>query len=710
MPKNRPNKGLARRKPRRLFAPSFLVAIALVTAGQAADELWTPKHVARVRSVSAVAVSPDGRHVAYTLSVPRKPHEDENGPNWSEIHVVDVNGGSRPFITGEVNVSAMTWTPDGKGISFIDKRGSDKTKCVYVIPVDGGEARRVLKHKTDIDEYSWAPDGTRMLFIAKDEEPEKRKKLKEKGLYAEIFEEDFLSPHVYLAAIGEESAEPKAIQLPGSPSDIVWTRAGSQFAVALAPTPHIDDTYMARKLHVFDADSGSIVSSFKNPGKLEKAVWSPDGKRLAFISALDINDPSAGRLMVANPADGSLVEVLPNHEGDFISIAWQDADTIMYILDEGVWSTFGEIRYDSAERKTHLPIEKAAINSFSLSRDGQTAAMISSAPTHPGEVFVMRHGEHGMKRMTDSNPWLAGMKFAPQEVVTYKARDGLSLQGLLMRPLNEQRGTKYPLIVDVHGGPEAHYTNGWLTRYASAGQVGAAAGFAVFYPNYRGSTGRGVAFSKMGHADAAGKEFDDLIDAVDHLVNMGLVDKAKVGVTGGSYGGYATAWCSTYYSERFAAGVMFVGVSDLVSKSGTTDIPNEEMLVHARKRVWEDWEHSLNRSPIRYVEQAKTPLLILHGKDDPRVHPSQSLELYRHMKVLGQTPVRLVWYPGEGHGNRKAGAKLDYNMRMMQWFEHYLKGPGGPPPPYELEYGFEEKDQAKSDKPKDEDKTQPPSD
>jgi dipeptidyl aminopeptidase/acylaminoacyl peptidase len=271
-------------------------------------------------------------------------------------------------------------------------------------------------------------------------------------------------------------------------------------------------------------------------------------------------------------------------------------------------------------------------------------------------------------------------------VVTFPARDGLRLEGILIRPLDEEAGRRYPLILSVHGGPEAHERNGWLTGYSRPGQVAAARGFAVFYPNYRGSTGRGVAFSKLGQGDAAGKEFDDLVDAVDHLAAAGLADPKKVGVTGGSYGGYATAWSSTRYSERFAAGVMFVGISDLISKTGTTDIPREELLVHARKLPHEDWQRFLERSPIYHARNARTPLLILHGKDDPRVHPGQSLELYRYLKNEGKTPVRLVLYPGEGHGNRRSAGRLDFHLRMLQWFEHYLKGPGGEPPPPRLEY------------------------
>jgi len=157
-------------------------------------------------------------------------------------------------------------------------------------------------------------------------------------------------------------------------------------------------------------------------------------------------------------------------------------------------------------------------------------------------------------------------------------------------------------------------------------------------------------------------------------------------VTGGSYGGYATAWCSTYYTERFAAGVMFVGISNNLSKVGTTDIPDELFLVHALKRPWEDWQWFLERSPVFHADGAKTPLLILHGKDDTRVDPGQSREMYRHLKLRGEAPVRLVNYPGEGHGNRKAGARFDYNLRMMRWFDHYLMGEGGDPPDWPLDY------------------------
>jgi dipeptidyl aminopeptidase/acylaminoacyl peptidase len=443
---------------------------------------------------------------------------------------------------------------------------------------------------------------------------------------------------------------------------------------------------MRRQVHVVDAASGRVEASLENPGKLGPVSWSPDGRHIAIVTGEDLHDPAAGRLWVRPAQGGAWKDLVPAYDGHISDFAWTSADRLAFLGNEGVETIVGEVRADGTGRRTRVAAGGRVLTSVAGAKNG-LLAFSAEAPTHPAEVFALAPGDASPRRLTTSNPWLEGMRLAPHEVVTHKARDGQELQGILIRPLAAAaRGTPAPLILYVHGGPESHVANGWLTGYATPGQVAAARGFAVFYPNYRGSTGRGVAFSKSSQGDPAGKEFDDLVDAVDHLVASGVADKAKVGITGGSYGGYATGWASTYYSERFAAGVMFVGISDKISKVGTTDIANEEFLVHARKRPWDAWQFFLERSPIYHAAKARTPLLILHGKDDPRVNPTQSLELYRYLKLHGKTPVRLVWYPGEQHGNRRAASRLDYNLRMMRWFEHYLQGPGGQPPAPSIEY------------------------
>jgi dipeptidyl aminopeptidase/acylaminoacyl peptidase len=674
----------------------LLLLISFLSAHTAlGDEVITPRHIARLRSVSAAVMSPDGDHIAYVLQVPRDPFakddEFEDGPPYAELHVISVdNGEDTAYITGRETVEHVAWTPDGKSISFLAKRGKEKQTSLYAIPLGGGEARRLISHDTDISEYRWSARATHIAFLATAKMAESKKKLEEKGFKAEVYEEDLDRVFVWIADTGDAAAKPRRLELAGSAVHVYCSPADNNMVVVMAPTPLIDDEYMQSRIHSVDVMTGMIVLRIENPGKLGDVVWSPDGKRLAMLSGEDIHDPSAGVLMVLSDDELTPKTLLPGLEGHVSAVAWQDNDTMMYVEDEGVETSFGKIDANGAGLKKIVGVGKAIMTSLSLSKDGQRGAFVANTASHPNEVFFMVHGDEGPKRMTNSNRWLDDVRFAKQESIEFTARDGLKLQGVLIHPLDEQHGKRYPLIVYVHGGPEAHEVNGWITNYSRPGQLAAARGFAVFYPNYRGSTGRGVKFSKLGQADEAGKEFDDLVDGVDHLVKMGLVDKAKVGVTGGSYGGYASAWCATALSDRFAASVMFVGISDALSKKGTTDIPNEDFLVHTRTRPWDgQWQHLLERSPIYHVKNARTPILILAGKNDTRVHPSQSMELYRFLKTLNQTPVRLVFYPGEGHGNRKACGRLDYNLRMIQWLEHYLKGPGGAPPGPVVEYGLD---------------------
>jgi dipeptidyl aminopeptidase/acylaminoacyl peptidase len=653
----------------------------------AADDVLTPHSVAELRSVSAAVLSPDARHVAYTLSVPRADDQDD-GSSWSELWVLDLEDDrQRPFITGEVSVRSVRWTPDGR-IAFLSKRDADEHTALYAIAVDGGEARRIATLETSIADYAFAPDGERVALVATQKKDEELEKLAKKGFAQEIYEEDWRPAEVWIADVSGAD-EPRKLVLEGSAHDVHWSPVADRLAVVVTPTPLVDDGYMRRKVVVIGVEDGSVALELEQPGKLGQVGWSPDGRHLATIAAADLNDPSAGRLTVAAADGGAPADVLPHYEGHVTGFAWQDAEALLYVADRGVWTVFERVpavQRGRAEPTTILAAGGPILESLSVSQDGMRAAFVASSPEHPGEVYTMSHGDAGPRRRTHSNAWLADVRLAPQERVEFTARDGLELEGILIRPLDAPEGVRVPLILYVHGGPEAHDANGWLTGYNRPGQVAAAQGYAVFYVNYRGSTGRGVEFSKLSQGDPAGREFDDLVDAVQHLVSIGLVDRDRVGVTGGSYGGYATAWCATKLSEHFAAGVMFVGISDKVSKVGTTDIPDEEFHVHALKRVWDDWQFFLERSPIYQADEGRTPLLILHGKDDPRVDVGQSRELYRHLKLRGEAPVRLVLYPGEGHGNRKRSARLDYHLRSLRWFDHYLKGAGGEMPPWRIDY------------------------
>jgi dipeptidyl aminopeptidase/acylaminoacyl peptidase len=621
------------------------------------------------------------------VSVPRKPGADENGPAWSELHVVDARGGAeRAFVGGKTNVSGIAWRPNGAAITFLTKREGDKSTAIYEIPLAGGEASRLLALAGDIDSYAWSPDGTTIAAVVQPAEPAEVRKQREQGFNQVVYEEDWHHTQLWLARPDVGGGEqPRLLTLPGSPVAMHWSPMGDRLAVAVTPRPLIDDRYMFQHIHVVDVSNGAVAARIDNPGKLGDFAWSPDGTQLAMISGADIHDDDAGTLMIAPVSGGAPKALTAGFAGKIEAFAWRDSQTITALAAEGVRSALYTVRTSGERTRLGFGAAAPAFGSFTVSRDGTRAAFVGDAPTHGREMFVGDLSGAAPVKLTNVNTWLDHIALGQQEVVSFKARDGLALEGLLIRPLGAAK-PPFPLVVVVHGGPEAHYSNGWLSSYGGPGQVLAARGFAVFYPNYRGSTGRGVAFSMSSFDDPAGKEFDDIVDGVDHLIKSGIADAKKVGITGGSYGGYATAWMATRYSERFAAGVMMVGITNLISKAGGCDIPQEDYLVHIPRRAWEEQELLWKRSPLAYANNHRTPLLILHGKEDPRVPTGQSMELFRALRTNGKAPVRLVLYPGEGHGNRRAAARYDLSLRLVQWFEHYLLGPGGAPPPHRLEY------------------------
>lgn len=646
----------------------FIILLIPVQVIFGQEEGLTPVDIAKLEYVSSAKINEDGSKIAYTVINQADP-AIENVSASSKLYIYDINTkASIPFIT-QGSLTGVAFRPDHSTITFLTKRDGDKLTGLYEIPLAGGEALKIFEHETSMSSYEWSPDGKKILFLVK-EKKENKSSLPYEPI---IYEENLSLTKAYVAAI---DGGIKNIDLEGQCYAAHWSPDGLKMSISTAPTALVDDSYMKQVINIIETASLNVIAEIKPNAKLGSFTWSTDSKNLAIIAGGDIHDPTSGRLFVVSAEGGKPKNIIPDFKGKFESIDWADEKTIRFIASEGVNTTFGTIGSNGKKLKKSIDKGSTAFGSFSTSSSGLTA-MVGSTSTHPNELFVF-DGKTA-ERFTTSNPWLADKKLGKQEVVSYKAKDGLEIEGLVILPVNYKKGTKYPLITVVHGGPESHYHNAWLTSYSSPGHVGAANGFMVFYPNYRGSTGRGEEFAKSSQGDPAGLEFDDVNDGIDYLIDAGMVDKSKVGVTGGSYGGYATAWMSTRHTERFAAGVMFVGISNNISKWGTTEIPEEEFLVHARKRIWDDYEFFLKRSPIYYADQTKTPLLILAGAGDTRVDPGQSKELYRHVKTRTDTPVRLVLYPGEGHGNRKSTARFDYNLRMMRWFNLYLKQGGDIP-------------------------------
>ena len=444
--------------------------------------LIEPKHVAQVKYVTSVALSPEGNHAAYNVSVPRRPIDQDDGPAWSELYVVDLDGerGSpRPFITGEVSIGKPHWSPDGRWIYYTAKRTGDDEHRLYRIAVDGGESMRTLKHATSIVGFDLSPDGKRVAFLAQEESDKQTKTRREKGFDQQIYEEDWKPTRVWIADIDpqatgpDSAADPRRLELDGSASSVLWSPSGKELMVVLAPTPSVDDSYMKKRVHVIESDSGRLIRSVNNPGKLGDVAWSPDGKRLALVSGADINDPREGRLMVGSiDSDEELQDLMPELKAHVGSIAWKDDSTLYWLAAEGVSSRFGSVDLGGTRNDLIQPGE-TVVTSFSRATDGDAIAMLGHAKTHPPELFAAGDAAEMPARVTDLNPWLAELRLADQQPIRWKARDGLEIEGVLVYPLNYVQGRRYPTIMYVHGGPESHESNGWLTSYSRLGQMAA---------------------------------------------------------------------------------------------------------------------------------------------------------------------------------------------------------------------------------------------
>jgi dipeptidyl aminopeptidase/acylaminoacyl peptidase len=641
----------------------------------AQENTFTSYDLLRMKYVVETAISPDGNFIAYTVHVPRR-LTDKPGNNYRYLFLYDLADEKSVELLGDkLFISSIGWMPDSKSITFLAKFNDDKSNQVYMLPIESGDPSAITNSVNSVLKYQISKDGNQLAFVSTSEISKEKQVLLESGFDAEIYEEEYLDRNLYLLNLESHSMEPRQLTEYVSVYDFQWSPNGKQIAAFISDKNLVDYSYMFKRVYLIDTFTGNRSLHLENPGKISQIVWSPDGKHIAFIAASGINDAVTGSLFITKVPNTIKFEELKNYadglELSIRNVEWKDGNTVLFRSEEGVDISLSEQRIDDAERKLLIKPGQIEFKSFDVNED--FISLAGSNSKHPKELYGFTIIDKKLAKLTDVNPWLRKLHLAKQEKIIYKARDGLEIQGVLFYPLNYQEGNKYPLIVHIHGGPEHSTSNGWQTAYNRWGQIAAAKGFFVFMPNYRASSSRGVDFTMKGLGDLAGAEFNDVIDGIDYLIAEGFVDKNKVGIGGGSYGGYFSAWAATRFTDRFATAVVFVGISDQVSKRLTTDIPFEDYFVHWGIWTYENEDLVWERSPARYVKGCKTPTLILGGKEDTRVHPSQSLELYRGLKVHSDAPVRLIRYPGEGHGNRKNTSRLDYNLRTMQWFEYYLQ-------------------------------------
>ena len=656
-----------------LSAATLLASVSI--AATASARPMTPEDVAKIESIGAIAVSPDGTRIAYTTaSLPDVSEGEDNGGFEQVLKVATGPNEATVYLPEDVSPGDVQFSPDGSMVSFTWS-AEDEDNAVWGVPVAGGTYRKLAEiADSDVLSYVWGPNGDSIFMLATAEEDKQRTTQRKAGFNSVVYEEEARLRRLFEAKVGEEvDAEPRQIAVPAYVTGFDITPDGKTGIVQSKPTPQIDDTYTSLRVHIIDLADGNVKAIVPTPGKLGDVEVSPDGTQLSMIAGVDKNDPAETTLHLVDVATGNYRALNEGAAEATVDAEWMANGRLATVVHVGAQSV---LRIYNADGSVHREVDPGSLILTSVESAGGKVAVSANSPKHPTELFVWnpRARANAFERWTSHNPWLSEITFGEQRTYTYTARDGQQVEGVLVLPVGGVPEGGAPTIMNVHGGPEAHESNGWITAYSKPGHVAAGQGYAVFLPNYRGSTGYGTAFSKQHQGNYTDPEFADIVDAKRALVAEGITDADRTGITGGSYGGYASAWGATYHSAEYAASVMFVGISNQVSKFGTGDIPYEMYNVHSRAWPWDDWMKMLEVSPVYHVDKANTPTLIMHGEEDTRVDPGQSLELYRALKVRKpDVPVRLVFYPGEGHGNRMAGSRYDYNLRMMEWFDTYLK-------------------------------------
>lgn len=641
-----------------------------------AQPTLSPSDLLGLKAAGVYSLNPDGDKLIYAVYTPRTPNEKPGGSH-SKYLVMNLNTKeSNPLFEEAFKASSPQYSPDGKYVSFIHKKEGEKSQ-VWAMPVEGGKMIQLTNASNGVISYKWYPNGKGMAYLSREAKTEREIELAERGYDFIFYEENLKKNELFNVVLDKEMNNLGEEQLLQGFHiwDFEFSPDSKLLAFSTTKENLTDQKYMFRKIKILDLISRQVIHEVGNTGKLGNYSFNADGSYLAFASALNINDHAVSQAFTYSLEEKKIKNHTPdNFRGHVSWVAWKNKEEIYFYSGEGVYPKLSSVSVEKGSRKVLLDAQESGIifGKPIISSNGKIFVFTGTTPYDYYNIYSW-NAKGDISKLTDLNPVLAERQLGEQEVIKYNARDGLEIEGILIKPVGYNEGVDYPLVVYVHGGPESHHSNGWLSRYATPGQVMAGKGYLVAYINYRASTGYGVDFAMEGFEDPAGKEFDDLADAIEYLVAKKGADKYRVGMAGGSYGGYASAWFATYYTDYVRAVCMFVGISNVISKRGTTDISYEEKLVHSGKPLEEQWQMNLERSPVYWAHKSKTATLIYGGAADTRVHPEQSMQLFRRMKMNEHPAVRLVQYPGEGHGNRKQVGRIDVLHRQIQWIDWYVK-------------------------------------
>jgi dipeptidyl aminopeptidase/acylaminoacyl peptidase len=626
-----------------------------------------------LRIATDVALSPDGREVLYRLEHPgglQEPRRADLGELW---RVPAAGGLPRQLAKTGFDARQPRWSAAGERIAWIARQSPSSPPQAWVATDTGANPTVLTSEAGGVQALEWSPDGTRIAYTAWDAATPDETRAANEGRDWIVVDAPPKQLRLYVLDMRTRTAR-LATRAELTVHHFAWSPDGSRLVIGAAPRPGADDRALRVRPYIVDGAGGEPRAIAEIVGRVTDPCWSADGKWIAWLGSTSIADPWAGSVFVVSATGGAPRNLTHGFQGTATSLQAQpgSADAFVFRAEERQATTLRSVSASSGELKLLSAPTQILWGAPSFSREGGTFAIAANARTHPNEVFVGHPVQpHELQRVTDSNPALARVRLGSQEVTRWRSRDGLEIEGVLIRPVDHVPGQRYPVILHVHGGSESVVLDGWHGSYNNWGQLLAARGYAVLYPNYRGSRGRGVEFVMGNRRDVMGREWEDIESGLDHLIGLGLADGARAGIYGFSWGGYAAGWGATYASRRFGAAVGGAGIYNWISEAGTNDTRMHEQLAHWDAPLYEHFLLYLERSPLYHVRRASTPMLLLHGERDESCPLGQAIELHTALKWQG-VPVELVIYPREGHGMDELPHRLDFAARGLDWFDRYL--------------------------------------
>lgn len=648
----------------------------------AAPKKYSLDLIDRYQYVTDAQIHPDGSCVAFAASALTHARAKNARAN---IWLADTDGKSaRPFTAADACEMHPRWSPDGKTLAFISDRTRHDDFQIYVMPREGGEARavthgsKVNEPYRDVSMFKWSPDGTRIAYLIRDVLDERTI-----ARHAHGFDEiEFEARHCFVRVwIVDVATQKTHVVTHGDVQvwEFDWSPDGAELILVCSAQPYEwswYDTWLARVPARGRTTNNVPRKIYARPTKqLAHPRWSPDGHHIAFVSSLWSDRGIISGDVYLTDANGKNTRCLSeNYAGSVSGMEWLDAHNILgagYVQGQPVLTRFdvegaNQIvwRGEGALQESHTP-------KFSRAQNG-ILAVVRSAPKMPREVWTLDVSDPDavvLEQLTNLNASVGIISTGEHEIVEWTSVDGHPMQGILVKPVRAKKGMQFPLIVHPHGGPTGITANEYFSPTRWVYHL-TARGFAVFMPNYRGSTGWGIEFAEANLGDMGGLDFQDIMTGVDALIERGIADPQRMGFGGWSYGGYLTAWAITQ-SNRFKAAVAGAAITNWLSFHGTSYLCRWDELhynanPYAHGGVYEKF------SPMNFIEKATTSTLILHGEKDGDVPVSQGYELHRALKERG-IETELVIYPREPHGPGETAHVKDLITRVCEWYDKYLK-------------------------------------